>query len=45
MTDERPAPGGSHGLHGFALLRFDGPALQVDYVDEFGTVWFTETLL
>jgi hypothetical protein len=28
------------GIHGFALLRFDGPALHIEYIDEEGgTAW------
>lgn len=41
--DERPGPDGDD-MHGFALLRFDGPALHVDYIDELGTTWFQEDL-
>lgn len=44
QMDQRPAPGGSEGLHGFALLRFNGPALHVSYIDELGTTWFSEQL-
>jgi hypothetical protein len=30
----------SRGMHGFALLRFDGPALHIEYIDEEGgTAW------
>jgi hypothetical protein len=32
----------SRGLHGFALLTFDGPALAIEYVDEFGGTAWTE---
>ncbi len=42
--DERAAPSGSDGIHGFALLQFDGPKLKVSYIDEFGTLWFEEQL-
>jgi hypothetical protein len=41
--DERTGPDGDD-MHGFALLRFDGPKLHVDYVDELGTTWFQEDL-
>ncbi|HTV02219.1 MAG TPA: hypothetical protein VMF13_16845 [Luteitalea sp.] len=30
----------SRGMHGFALLTFDGPALHIEYIDESGgTAW------
>jgi hypothetical protein len=32
----------SRGIHGFALLTFDGPALQIEYVDELGGLAWTE---
>ncbi len=41
--DERVGPDGDD-MHGFALLRFDGPKLHVDYIDELGTTWFQEDL-
>jgi hypothetical protein len=45
FVDERPAPGTEReGIHGFALLNFSGAALSVKYVDEFGTVVFSEEL-
>lgn len=42
--DERPSPGTSEGTHGFALLKFNGSALNVSYIDEFGATWFSEQL-
>jgi hypothetical protein len=41
--DERQGPDGDN-MHGFAVLRFDGDRLDVDYVDELGTTWFSERL-
>jgi hypothetical protein len=32
----------SRGMHGFALLTFDGPSLHVEYVDESGGTAWTE---
>jgi len=44
-SDDRPSPSDpGTGIHGFALLRFNGPQLDVSYIDEFGTVFFTEQL-
>lgn len=44
-VDERAAPGSSDdGIHGFALLRFRSNAIEVSYVDEFGTTVFSERL-
>lgn len=41
--ETRPSPlAPSRGMHGFALLTFDGPALQVEYVDEQGGTAWTE---
>ena len=39
--ETRPSPlMPSRGIHGFALLTFDGPALHIEYVDEGGgTSW------
>jgi hypothetical protein len=39
--ETRPSPTTpSRGMHGFALLTFDGPVLHVEYVDEAGgTAW------
>lgn len=39
--ETRPSPlVSSRGMHGFALLEFDGPVLSIDYVDETGgTAW------
>ena len=39
--ETRPSPlEPGKGIHGFALLRFDGPVLHVEYVDELGgTAW------
>jgi hypothetical protein len=33
---------GQYGVHGFALLEFDGPNCEVRYIDEDGTISFTE---
>ena len=41
--DERPGPDGDN-MHGFAVLRFSGAHLHVDYIDEQGTTWFSEDL-
>jgi calcineurin-like phosphoesterase family protein len=41
--DERPGPDGEN-MHGFAVLRFDGDRLHVDYIDELGFTWFQEDL-
>ena len=30
------------GIHGFALLRFSGPKINVSYIDEFGGVFYSE---
>jgi hypothetical protein len=32
----------SRGIHGFALLTFDGTVLQIEYVDEGGGTAWTE---
>jgi hypothetical protein len=41
--ETRPSPlEADKGIHGFALLRFDGPALHIDYVDELGGVAWSE---
>jgi hypothetical protein len=32
----------TRGMHGFALLRFDGPVLHIEYVDEVGGTAWTE---
>jgi hypothetical protein len=39
--ETRPAPESpSRGMHGYALLTFDGPVLDIEYVDEAGgTAW------
>ncbi len=35
--ETRPSPlSPSRGMHGFALLTFDGPSLAIEYVDEVG---------
>lgn len=40
----RPSPlNPARGMHGFALLRFDGPTLKIEYVDEVGGTAWTET--
>lgn len=33
----------TRAMNGFGLLAFDGPRLTIDYVDELGRNWFTET--
>jgi hypothetical protein len=41
--ETRPSPiDRSRGMHGFALLTFDGPSLQIEYVDETGGIAWTE---
>jgi len=41
--ESRPTPvSPSRGMHGFALLTFEGPALHVEYVDEDGGTAWTE---
>jgi hypothetical protein len=41
--ETRPAPhSASHGIHGFALLTFDGPVLHIEYLDEQGGTAWTE---
>ena len=41
--ETRPTPvSPSRGMHGFALLTFDGPALHIEYVDEDGGTAWTE---
>jgi hypothetical protein len=42
-VDERRSPDGVN-VHGFALLKFAGSRLDVSYIDEFGTEFFTERL-
>ena len=39
--ETRPSPlSPSRGIHGFARLRFEGPVLQIEYIDEQGgTAW------
>jgi hypothetical protein len=39
--ETRPSPQNTgRGIHGFALLTFDGPAMEIEYVDEAGgTAW------
>lgn len=42
--ETRPSPvNPSRGMHGFALLRFDGPVLDIEYVDELGGTAWTES--
>jgi calcineurin-like phosphoesterase family protein len=41
--DERAGPDGDN-MHGFALLRFSGVKLEVSYIDELGTTWFSEQI-
>jgi hypothetical protein len=42
--ETRPTPESpSRGIHGFALLTFDGPTLEIEYVDEVGGTAWTET--
>jgi hypothetical protein len=43
-VDERKSQDGGGCIHGFALLRFQGPQLTVSYIDEFGVEFFSETL-
>lgn len=43
QMDQRPGPDGDN-MHGFAVLRFNGSHLHVDYIDELGTTWFSEDL-
>ena len=41
--ETRPSPvDPAQGMHGFALLTFDGPALQIEYIDETGGTAWTE---
>jgi Calcineurin-like phosphoesterase len=41
--ETRPAPeSSSKGMHGYALLTFDGPVLDIEYVDEAGGTAWTE---
>jgi hypothetical protein len=41
--ETRPSPlNPERGMHGFALLTFDGPALHIEYVDELGGTAWTE---
>ena len=41
--ETRPSPlKPSRGIHGFALLTFDGPTLHIEYVDEAGGTSWTE---
>jgi hypothetical protein len=40
-VDERRSPDGVN-VHGFALLRFAGAQLDVSYIDEFGSEFFSE---
>ena len=41
--ETRPSPvQPSRGIHGFALLTFDGPVLAIEYVDEAGGTAWTE---
>lgn len=43
QMDERTGPDGDN-MHGFAVLRFNGAHLHVDYIDELGATWFSEDL-
>lgn len=43
QIDQRPGPDGDN-MHGFALLRFNGARLDVEYIDELGHIWFQEQL-
>jgi len=44
-ADQRPAPGTTNEIrHGFAVLRFQGTALTVSYIDEFGSEFSNESL-
>ena len=41
--ETRPSPvQPSRGIHGFALLTFDGPTLHIEYIDEAGGTAWTE---
>jgi hypothetical protein len=40
-VDERAGPDGD-AIHGFALLRFAGDKIDISYIDEFGSEFFTE---
>lgn len=41
--ETRPSPlNPSRGIHGFALLRFDGPVVDVEFIDEEGGMAWTE---
>jgi hypothetical protein len=44
FVNRRRRTGGIQCVNGFALLRFQGPDLDVDYIDEDGVVAFTESL-
>jgi hypothetical protein len=42
--ERRSAPGDpGHGISGFAMLTFDGPRLDIDYLDEAGGTSWSET--
>jgi hypothetical protein len=42
-ADERRHPDASNrGINGFAMLRFQGATLDVEYIDQFGETWHTE---
>ena len=42
--ETRPSPlNPSRGMHGFALLTFDGPSLEIEYIDEVGGIAWTES--
>lgn len=42
METRRSPLDSSRGMHGFALLTFDGPVLHIEYVDEAGGTAWTE---
>ncbi len=44
FVNRRRRPDTLQGVNGFAMLRFDGPELMVDYIDEDGTVTRTEDM-
>jgi hypothetical protein len=44
-VDERSVPDSDgRGIHGFALLRFVSDRIEVSYIDEFGSEFFSELL-
>lgn len=42
--EQRPEPGNAwYGMRGFAMLRFTGTQVQIDYIDQTGAVAYSET--